>query len=222
MGLACGVVRAAGLAPPSIRASRPRRSLTTARRSGSPRVRGAGRTPGGGGVPGAEGTRQVASRRPGPLDTLRCAMSSGGDHMYAFIRSLGSAGSAGSAGAADAAEAAAAGAAGAAGGDSGFFCLLAIDRQDVATKTRAPRRRFRRQPRRPSPGWTLPSTYDINKGQPTFGRKARRGRICEMPRTRRPGLPPCWLCALSAGHITSPAWLHIYGPPQRVVLVGLK
>ena len=156
------------------------------------------------------------------LDTLRCAMSSGGDHMYAFIRSLGSTGSAGSAGAADAAEAAAAGAAGAAGGDSGFFCLLAIDRQDVATKTRAPRRRFRRLPRRPSPAWTLPSTYDINKGQPTFGRKARRGRICEMPRTRRPGLPPCWLCALSAGHITSPAWLHIYGPPQRVVLVGIK
>ena len=85
----------------------------------------------------------------GRLNTLRCAMSSGGDHMYAFIRSLGSAGSAGSVDAADAAEAAAAGAAGAVGGDSVFFCLLAIvgstRRQDRETKTRAPRRRLRRR-----------------------------------------------------------------------------
>ena len=63
LGLACGVVQAAGLAPPSIRASRPRRSLTPAWRSGSPRVRGAAKISGGGRVPGGEGARRVASRR---------------------------------------------------------------------------------------------------------------------------------------------------------------
>lgn len=56
-------------------------------------------------IPGGEGTGQLASRQPsqhapGPT-------SSGGDHMYAFIRSLGSAGSAGSVDAAPAAPAAA-------------------------------------------------------------------------------------------------------------------
>jgi len=56
---------------------------------------------------------------------LKHATSIGGDHMYALIRSLGSAGSAGSADAAGAAPAAA-GAAGAVRGDS-VSCSLAIE-----------------------------------------------------------------------------------------------
>ena len=100
------------------RASRPRRCLGPARRSASCGMRGAARI--------LKRARAQGRRRQGsPLNTLKHATSIGGDHMYALIRSLGSAGSAGSADAAGAAPAAA-GAAGAVRGDS-VSCSLAIE-----------------------------------------------------------------------------------------------
>ena len=76
----------------------------------------------------------------GHLDTLQHPTSSGGDHMYAFISSLGSGGSS-AAGAAPAA----AGAADAAGADSVFCSLTMRDGLGPRTDLRPTRRRARRK-----------------------------------------------------------------------------
>ena len=115
-GARCGAVRRSGAAllgsttaATGGRASRPPEAAC-AWRSGLSRVPRPGPQ---------EAWAQLASRRTS-LDTLQHPTSSGGDHMYAFISSLGSDGSS-AAGAAPAA----AGAADAAGADS-FFCSLTM------------------------------------------------------------------------------------------------
>ena len=114
-GARCGAVRRSGAAlsgPPQPRQTAGRQDLRRLH------VRGAAACPE---CRGQDPRRRGHSwHQGGNLDTLQHPTSSGGDHMYAFISSLGSDGSS-AAGAAPAA----AGAADAAGADS-FFCSLTM------------------------------------------------------------------------------------------------
>ena len=117
LGVARGVVRCAGAVRPYSGPPQPRQ---TAGRQDLRRlsVRGAAACPE---CRGQDPRRRGHSwHQGGRLNTLQHPTSSGGDHMYAFISSLGSDGSS-AAGAAPAA----AGAADAAGADS-FFCSLTM------------------------------------------------------------------------------------------------
>ena len=131
-GARCGAVRRSGAAshsgPPQPRQTAGRQDL---RRLS---VRGAAACPE---CRGQDPRRQGHSwHQGGHLDTLQHPTSSGGDHMYAFISSLGSGGSS-AAGAAPAA----AGAADAAGADSVFCSLTMRDGLGPRTDLRPTRRR---------------------------------------------------------------------------------